>query len=59
MEASHSSFAFTDTSSHREVPKVEGAGIDDEDAWITDEGSFGSEVSIVRIVGLTVLTMPN
>jgi hypothetical protein len=40
LEASYSSIGFTNVSFHREVAKVEGAGIDDEDAWITDEGSF-------------------
>jgi hypothetical protein len=54
IEASYSPFGFTDGFLHREVVKVGGAGIDDEDAWITDEDSFGSEVSIVRIAGLTV-----
>lgn len=54
IEASYSSFGFTDVFLHREVVKVGGAGIDDEDAWITDEGSFGSEVSIVRIVDFMV-----
>ncbi|KIM43433.1 hypothetical protein M413DRAFT_25800 [Hebeloma cylindrosporum] len=29
-----------------EGAKVEGGGIDDEDAWITDDGSFGSENDI-------------
>jgi len=57
MEASYFSFRLLTSvfSFCREVPKIEGAGIEDQDAWTTDEGSFRSEVSIIWIACFTVV----